>query len=104
MVNFAAGGIATPADAALMMQLGVDGEQVEDRYFLSLSSILSRKQVSRIESILLACTMSKSPCCAAISLRISTTFGRFLHVCYFVWVLLGWLAGWLGSAGTVLQI
>ena len=24
-VNFAAGGIATPADAALMMQLGVDG-------------------------------------------------------------------------------
>ena len=26
VVNFAAGGIATPADAALMMQLGVDGE------------------------------------------------------------------------------
>ena len=25
MVNFAAGGIATPADAALMMQLGLDG-------------------------------------------------------------------------------
>ncbi|CAN0450069.1 unnamed protein product, partial [Hapterophycus canaliculatus] len=25
VVNFAAGGIATPADAALMMQLGVDG-------------------------------------------------------------------------------
>ena len=24
-VNFAAGGVATPADAALMMQLGVDG-------------------------------------------------------------------------------
>jgi pyridoxal 5'-phosphate synthase pdxS subunit len=25
VVNFAAGGIATPADAALMMQLGMDG-------------------------------------------------------------------------------
>jgi pyridoxal 5'-phosphate synthase pdxS subunit len=25
VVNFAAGGLATPADAALMMQLGVDG-------------------------------------------------------------------------------
>ncbi len=25
MVNFAAGGVATPADAALMMHLGVDG-------------------------------------------------------------------------------
>ena len=25
MVNFAAGGVATPADAALMMQLGADG-------------------------------------------------------------------------------
>lgn len=25
VVNFAAGGIATPADAALMMQLGCDG-------------------------------------------------------------------------------
>ena len=25
VVNFAAGGVATPADAALMMQLGADG-------------------------------------------------------------------------------
>lgn len=30
VVNFAAGGIATPADAALMMQLGVDGETATD--------------------------------------------------------------------------
>src|SRR5438046_3893068 len=30
VVNFAAGGIATPADAALMMQLGVDGVFVGD--------------------------------------------------------------------------
>lgn len=31
VVNFAAGGIATPADAALMMQLGVDGERTQIR-------------------------------------------------------------------------
>lgn len=31
VVNFAAGGIATPADAALMMQLGVDGERQESQ-------------------------------------------------------------------------
>jgi pyridoxal 5'-phosphate synthase pdxS subunit len=28
VVNFAAGGIATPADAALMMQLGMDGKHL----------------------------------------------------------------------------
>lgn len=30
VVNFAAGGIATPADAALMMQLGCDGGEYSD--------------------------------------------------------------------------
>ena len=35
MVNFAAGGIATPADAALMMQLGVDGVFVGSGIFKS---------------------------------------------------------------------
>ena len=35
VVNFAAGGIATPADAALMMQLGVDGVFVGSGIFLS---------------------------------------------------------------------
>jgi pyridoxal 5'-phosphate synthase pdxS subunit len=34
-VNFAAGGIATPADAALMMQLGVDGVFVGSGIFKS---------------------------------------------------------------------
>lgn len=28
VVNFAAGGVATPADAALMMQLGMDGKNI----------------------------------------------------------------------------
>ena len=35
VVNFAAGGIATPADAALMMQLGVDGDFVGSGIFKS---------------------------------------------------------------------
>jgi pyridoxal 5'-phosphate synthase pdxS subunit len=35
VVNFAAGGIATPADAALMMQLGVDGGFVGSGIFKS---------------------------------------------------------------------
>ena len=37
MVNFAAGGIATPADAALMMQLGADGNFVGSGIFKSSS-------------------------------------------------------------------
>ncbi|KAG8796465.1 Pyridoxal 5'-phosphate synthase subunit snz1 [Serendipita sp. 398] len=35
VVNFAAGGVATPADAALMMQLGCDGVFVGSGIFLS---------------------------------------------------------------------
>ena len=35
VVNFAAGGIATPADAALMMQLGVEGVFVGSGIFKS---------------------------------------------------------------------
>ncbi len=35
VINFAAGGIATPADAALMMQLGVDGVFVGSGIFKS---------------------------------------------------------------------
>ncbi len=35
VVNFAAGGIATPADAALMMQLGMDGVFVGSGIFHS---------------------------------------------------------------------
>lgn len=35
MVNFAAGGVAAPADAALCMQLGVDGVFVGSGIFKS---------------------------------------------------------------------
>ncbi|MEX2542312.1 MAG: pyridoxal 5'-phosphate synthase lyase subunit PdxS [Trueperaceae bacterium] len=38
VVNFAAGGVATPADAALMMQLGVDGVFVGSGIFKSAAS------------------------------------------------------------------
>lgn len=44
VVNFAAGGIATPADAALMMQLGVDGEG-ENRHPIALPSMRPLHQI-----------------------------------------------------------
>ena len=45
VVNFAAGGIATPADAALMMQLGMDGVFVGSGVFKSSSPELLAKAV-----------------------------------------------------------
>jgi pyridoxal 5'-phosphate synthase pdxS subunit len=44
VVNFAAGGIATPADAALMMQLGVDGVFVGSGIFKSGSQLSDEDQ------------------------------------------------------------
>lgn len=38
VVNFAAGGIATPSDAAMMMQLGMDGVFVGSVIFIYFSS------------------------------------------------------------------
>ena len=38
VVNFAAGGVATPADAALMMQLGLDGVFVGSGIFKSAAT------------------------------------------------------------------
>lgn len=45
VVNFAAGGIATPADAALMMQLGVDGVFVGSGIFKSGSPAKRAKAI-----------------------------------------------------------
>jgi pyridoxal 5'-phosphate synthase pdxS subunit len=45
VVNFAAGGIATPADAALMMQLGVDGVFVGSGIFKSGEPALRAKSI-----------------------------------------------------------
>lgn len=53
VVNFAAGGIATPADAALMMQLGVDG------IFVGSGIFKSANPAARAKAIVLATTHYK---------------------------------------------
>jgi pyridoxal 5'-phosphate synthase pdxS subunit len=55
VVNFAAGGVATPADAALMMQLGVDGVFVGSGIFKSGDPAL------RADAIVKAVTHYKDP-------------------------------------------
>lgn len=50
VINFAAGGIATPADAALMMQLGSDG------VFVGSGIFKSKDPVARAKSIVAATT------------------------------------------------
>lgn len=55
VVNFAAGGIATPADAALMMQLGSDG------VFVGSGIFKSSNPKKRAEAIVKATTYFKDP-------------------------------------------
>lgn len=55
VVNFAAGGIATPADAALMMQLGCDG------IFVGSGIFKSADPVKRAKAIVLATTHHNDP-------------------------------------------
>lgn len=55
VVNFAAGGIATPADAALMMQLGVDG------VFVGSGIFKSTDPAARGKAIVQATTHFKDP-------------------------------------------
>jgi pyridoxal 5'-phosphate synthase pdxS subunit len=55
VVNFAAGGIATPADAALMMQLGVDG------VFVGSGIFKSNNPKKRAEAIVEAVTHFDNP-------------------------------------------
>ncbi len=55
VVNFAAGGIATPADAALMMQLGVDG------VFVGSGIFKSGNPAKRAEAIVKATTHFNNP-------------------------------------------
>jgi pyridoxal 5'-phosphate synthase pdxS subunit len=45
VVNFAAGGVATPADAAMMMQLGVDGVFVGSGIFKSGNPAVRAKAI-----------------------------------------------------------
>jgi pyridoxal 5'-phosphate synthase pdxS subunit len=55
VVNFAAGGLATPADAALMMQLGVDG------VFVGSGIFKSSDPASRAKAIVMATTHYNDP-------------------------------------------
>ncbi|MDA8234457.1 MAG: pyridoxal 5'-phosphate synthase lyase subunit PdxS [Clostridia bacterium] len=55
VVNFAAGGIATPADAALMMQLGVDG------VFVGSGIFKSNDPAARAKAIVAATTHYNDP-------------------------------------------
>jgi pyridoxal 5'-phosphate synthase pdxS subunit len=63
VVNFAAGGIATPADAALMMQLGVDG------VFVGSGIFKSGDPVKRAQAIVRATTHFKDPAILAEASR-----------------------------------
>ncbi len=55
VVNFAAGGIATPADASIMMQLGADG------LFVGSGIFKSENPPERAKAIVLACTHYDDP-------------------------------------------
>jgi pyridoxal 5'-phosphate synthase pdxS subunit len=55
VVNFAAGGVATPADAALMMQLGMDG------VFVGSGIFKSSEPLKRARAIVQAVTHFNNP-------------------------------------------
>ena len=67
VVNFAAGGIATPADAALMMQLGVDG------VFVGSGIFKSGDPKARAKAIVMATTHYKD---AKLLAEISENLGQ----------------------------
>ena len=67
VVNFAAGGIATPADAALMMQIGVDG------VFVGSGIFKSGDPVKRAKAIVEATTHYNNPDIVA---RVSENIGE----------------------------
>ncbi len=67
VVNFAAGGIATPADAALMMQLGVDG------VFVGSGIFKSSDPARRAKAIVMATTHFQNP---AILAEVSKGLGE----------------------------
>jgi len=67
VVNFAAGGIATPADAAMMMQLGCDG------IFVGSGVFKSSDPARRARAIVEATTHYKDP---AVIARVSENLGE----------------------------
>ena len=59
VVNFAAGGVATPADAALMMQMGMDGVFVGSGIFKAGNPAKRAKAIVQVQHCLLPCSL----CC-----------------------------------------
>merc|ERR1712195_309566 len=73
VVNFAAGGVATPADAALMMQLGLDG------VFVGSGIFKSSDPEARARAILQATTHYKDP---KVLMEFSTALGpAMVRIC-----------------------
>ncbi len=70
VVNFAAGGIATPADAALMMQLGCDG------IFVGSGIFKSSDPAKRARAIVLATTHYQD---AEMLAKLSEDLGEAMH-------------------------
>ncbi len=70
VVNFAAGGIATPADAALMMQLGMDG------VFVGSGIFKSSDPFKRAKAIVAAVTHFRDP---EILAEVSKGLGEPMH-------------------------
>jgi pyridoxal 5'-phosphate synthase pdxS subunit len=70
VVNFAAGGLATPADAALMMQLGVDG------VFVGSGIFKSEDPLKRAKAIVAATTYFDKPDVLA---EVSTGLGEAMR-------------------------
>jgi pyridoxal 5'-phosphate synthase pdxS subunit len=70
VVNFAAGGLATPADAAMMMQLGVDG------VFVGSGIFKSEDPASRARAIVEATTHYQDP---EILAKVSHGLGEPMH-------------------------
>ncbi len=67
VVNFAAGGVATPADAALMMQLGMDG------VFVGSGIFKSGDPAKRAKAIVQAVTHYSNP---EVLARVSENLGE----------------------------
>jgi len=70
VVNFAAGGVATPADAALMMQLGCEG------VFVGSGVFKSEDPAPRARAIVEAVTFFRDP---AIVAKVSRGLGEAMH-------------------------
>merc|ERR1711907_895150 len=67
VVNFAAGGVATPADAALMMQLGMDG------VFVGSGIFKSEQPAKRAKAMVQAVTHFNDP---KVIAQVSTNIGK----------------------------